>query len=289
MMSDIVGHGKIISFLRNLIASERVPHALLFTGKRGIGKYRVALYTAMMYLCESRTACGECKSCRSVMKGVHEDFMVVEVPEGKKNIPIEDIRGLKEWAYMGASKNGKVAIIDNAHLMSQEAANAFLKTLEEPPIGTLFILITPSPYKLLQTVVSRCLVVRFSPLSVEEIEKICDLIGVKGKKRELCLMGSSLYFSGFEDSTINRAFDIVERFEKGDYSLFVGIDELKDEKLMELVLFLIRYRLNKRLREKVDKRLFDLHRELALIERMFYWSNVNYSSLFEYLLLKVAV
>ena len=289
MREEVVGHSRILDFLERIVKSERMPHALLFSGKRGIGKFKVATLLAMMYLCKTRDACGSCKSCKSIGKGVHEDFKVVFVPDKKKNISIEDIRELKEWTYVGASSGGKVAIIDDAHLMSIEAANAFLKTLEEPPIGTVFVLVTPSPYKLPQTIVSRCLNVRFQPLTKEDIERICEIKGVSGLKRKLCLMSGSMTFLDYEDKTISKAFEIVDRFERGDYNLLAMLDDLKDEALMELVLFMIRYRLNKRLKEERDKKLMDVHKELTYLEKMFYWSNVSYSSLFEYLFLKVVL
>lgn len=287
MRDEIIGHHDVIDFIARLIRSGRLPHALLFSGRKGIGKYKVATYAAMMYLCENKNACGVCLPCRHFRKGVNENFITVAVPEDKKSISIDDIRALREWVFMASGEGkGKVAIIDDAHLMTTEAANAFLKTLEEPPEGNVFILVTPAPYKLLPTIVSRCLHVRFKPLSEDEINCICDRLGIKGKTREIVNMSGSLRYAFIDEEKIRKAEMFVKAIEEKNYSVLLETEDLKDEVLMEIILFMLRYKVNMRLRGG-SKRDIVKHRELVTVERLFYSSNLSYISLYEYLMLKV--
>ncbi len=145
-----------------------MPHALLFSGPRGVGKFSSALLLAAAVLCPARKPDG-CPSCAKVARGVHPDLHLVEA-EGNV-IRIEQVRGLeRELAMKPAETGHRVAIVDDAHLMNQEAANTFLKTLEEPNFGTCIVLVVESKEDLLPTVVSRCREVRFSALGKRDIE-----------------------------------------------------------------------------------------------------------------------
>jgi DNA polymerase-3 subunit delta' len=164
------GHDRIASELRQCLAQGRFPHALLFVGPDGIGKRTFALALAQALLCETAPegaleGCGRCPGCIQVKAGAHPDFMTVERPEERHELPISVIRGLTgDLSLKPARGRRKVAIVDDADALSEEAANAFLKTLEEPPPGSVLILIASSAESQLETVVSRCRVVRFEPL-----------------------------------------------------------------------------------------------------------------------------
>jgi DNA polymerase-3 subunit delta' len=166
---DIYGQDRAIAFLKEIISHSEVPHALVFTGPRSVGKFSTALVFASALLCPAGEPDG-CASCIKVAKGVHPDLHVVEI-EGNV-LRREQVTELeKELNIKPAEAGRKVAVIDEAHLMNNEAANAFLKTLEEPPPETYIVLVTESKESMLPTVASRCHEVRFSSLGKGEIEE----------------------------------------------------------------------------------------------------------------------
>jgi len=154
---DLVGQGSIARVLRNAIEQNRIAHAYLFSGPRGVGKTSTARILSKALNCaEGPTVapCGLCDSCRSVTDGSSVD--VIEI-DGASNNSVEDIRDLREKVkYAPSSGRYKVYIIDEAHMLSQSAFNALLKTLEEPPPHVVFVLATTAPNKIPVTVLSRC-------------------------------------------------------------------------------------------------------------------------------------
>jgi len=164
------GHDENAAALRQSIAEGRLPHALLFVGPEGIGKRLFAKTLAQALLCERSTEtaldpCGVCPSCVQVMAGTHPDVLMIAKPEDKHELPISTIRDLCiDLGLKPMRGTRRVAIVDDADDFSEEAANAFLKTLEEPPFGSVLILLGTSAELQLDTVLSRCRVVRFKPL-----------------------------------------------------------------------------------------------------------------------------
>jgi DNA polymerase-3 subunit delta' len=156
----------------------RLPHALLFVGPAGVGKRTFARKLAQALLCETHTdleleVCGRCPGCVQVAADTHPDFTFVSRPEDKHELPIDVIRALcDEYGLKPARGVHKVAVVDDADDMSAEASNAFLKTLEEPPPGAVLILIGTSAELQLETIVSRCQVVRFDPLSEADVAAV---------------------------------------------------------------------------------------------------------------------
>ena len=150
---------------------ERVPHAYLFTGISGIGKTRTAKAFCMTLNCHAPSGldgCGVCPSCRKILNGNFPDFVTIS-PDGQK-IKIEQIRGLnRSLGYAPLAGGFRVCVMHRAEAMTGEAANSFLKTLEEPPSGNIFVLNATEPQDLLPTIVSRCQRVSFKPLNAEEI------------------------------------------------------------------------------------------------------------------------
>ena len=164
----IIGHRQQIRLLENAIQHQRVAHAYLFEGPDGIGKRLVAQFFARIILCENSSGCGHCNACSQAAAGSHPDLHPVEA-EGN-SIKIEQIRGLQAQLVLRSfSGQGKVCLIDDADLMTREAANALLKTLEEPVAGTFIILISNHPEVLLPTILSRCQRVTFSRLPQQEL------------------------------------------------------------------------------------------------------------------------
>jgi len=165
--ADIVGHERQLASLRLALETGRLHHAYLLTGPEGVGKKTVALALAKAVQCgESKhDFCGRCANCVKIDNRNHPDVRVVSLLPKKNEISIEQVRVLeKELNYRPFSGGKKVAIIDPAPLMNPAAQNALLKTLEEPPAGSLLILIAASAGGLLPTLRSRCLSLSFAPL-----------------------------------------------------------------------------------------------------------------------------
>lgn len=159
----IVGQGGAVTLLQRAIAQDRVPHALLFTGPRGVGRFLTAVTVAKALNCLGGEACDHCPPCRKIEKGIHPDVHVV-TPDGA-TIKIDQVRALfRETTLKPYEGRRTVCIVDQAETMTEQGQNALLKTLEEPPGASVLILIAPQASALLPTVVSRCREVRFHPL-----------------------------------------------------------------------------------------------------------------------------
>ncbi|HED39870.1 MAG TPA: DNA polymerase III subunit delta' [Chromatiales bacterium] len=141
-----------------------LPHALLLSGRRGIGKHHFAVQLAELLLCSENQAepCGRCKGCRLIAAGTHPDLKQIEPPEDKQIIGVDQIRELTHYLSLTALCGGyRVVLIDPADCMNANAANSLLKTLEEPPANTSLLLISDRPSALPATIRSRCQVINF--------------------------------------------------------------------------------------------------------------------------------
>lgn len=161
------GHNRIKTMLANMVRNEKVHHGLLFHGPNGIGKRLTGRELALAMLCEQRTACRECKHCRKFVGGNHPDYREIS-PDGA-SIKVNQIREISENLHFKPFEaRVRVIVIDEAHKMGEEAANAFLKSLEEPPPYVYFILVTSEIGRLLPTIISRCQKIPFQNLSSED-------------------------------------------------------------------------------------------------------------------------
>lgn len=171
-LRDLIGNTRVAQALTRANARDRLPHALLFAGPDGVGKRTFAMELAKAVTCHSPVdgdACGACDSCVRAASGEHPDIRVF-VPDGTLH-KIAQMRELaREAQYRPFDDHRRVMIVDDAHKMRDEAANAILKTLEEPPPTTLIVLVTDQPYALLGTIRSRCQTLRFAPVDAESIE-----------------------------------------------------------------------------------------------------------------------
>nr|MDQ3101744.1 DNA polymerase III subunit gamma/tau [Bacteroidota bacterium] len=177
----VVGQEAVTSTLKNAIKSDHLAHAFLFTGPRGVGKTTCARILARTINCENRTedvvACGECMPCKTFDEG--HSMNIFELDAASNN-SVEDIRSLNLQVQIAPQVGSKkVYIIDEVHMLSSAAFNAFLKTLEEPPSYAIFILATTEKHKILSTILSRCQVFDFRRIQISDISKHLATIAEK--------------------------------------------------------------------------------------------------------------
>jgi len=175
MSFPLIGNEKIKNAVQSAVMSDRMPHAVIIEGETGLGRHTLAAFISRAVLCSGESKpCGECKMCRMAVAGNHPDITTVAPEDKKKNISVGQIRALRQEAFVKPHTGTKrVFIIDKAETMNEQAQNALLKILEEPPGGVVFFLITESAAAMLETVLSRCILFTLSnPSKDEAIEYI---------------------------------------------------------------------------------------------------------------------
>jgi DNA polymerase-3 subunit gamma/tau len=189
--STVVGQAHITTTLKNAIKNNQLAHAFLFCGPRGVGKTTCARILAKTINCENQTkdreACNICNSCISFDAGTS---LNIHELDAASNNSVDDIRTLVEQVrFAPQAGKYKVYIVDEVHMLSSSAFNAFLKTLEEPPPYAIFILATTEKHKILPTILSRCQIFDFKRITnndtVEHLQEICDKEGIKADKAAL--------------------------------------------------------------------------------------------------------
>jgi DNA polymerase-3 subunit gamma/tau len=187
----VVGQGHITTTLKNAIRHQQLAHAFLFCGPRGVGKTTCARILAKTINCENQTkdgeACDKCPSCQSFNDGASMNYFELDAAS---NNSVENIRDLVDQVrFVPQTGRYKVYIIDEVHMLSQAAFNAFLKTLEEPPSYAIFILATTEKHKILPTILSRCQIFDFKRITtndtVHHLEEICEKEEIKAEKAAL--------------------------------------------------------------------------------------------------------
>jgi DNA polymerase III subunit gamma/tau len=178
--STVVGQAHITTTLKNAITNNQLAHAFLFCGPRGVGKTTCARILAKTINCETKTADGEaCNTCNSCVSFDNGSSMNIHELDAASNNSVDDIRSLVEQVrFAPQAGDYKVYIVDEVHMLSASAFNAFLKTLEEPPPYAIFILATTEKHKILPTILSRCQIFDFKRITtndtVTHLKEICD-------------------------------------------------------------------------------------------------------------------
>lgn len=243
---EIAGQGHIVKAIRNSLKENKLSHAYLFNGPRGVGKTTIARLIAKGVNCLtngiSDHPCGVCDNCREITTGISMDMIEIDAAS---NRGIDEIRELKEKInYQPVNGNKKIYIIDEVHMLTKEAFNALLKTLEEPPSHVIFILATTEVDKIPDTVISRCQRYDFLPLNMNDIIEM--LKGVS-EKENITIDEESLKliyrksegsardsFSIFEQVASNFSGEIID-IEKTQTALGVIPEKLLNEFLLIVI------------------------------------------------------
>lgn len=174
-LQEILGHERPIKILRREIENQKVAHSYLFWGNEGIGKKKVAIQFAKVLNClgvdaKNVDACDRCLPCRKIDQQVHPDVSLIE-PEGQ-TLKIDQVRQMqKDLSYRPYEGRYRVLIIEAADRMAPYMSNSLLKTIEEPPLHTIIILLANNPRSMLPTILSRCQILRFDPLPISTVSR----------------------------------------------------------------------------------------------------------------------
>lgn len=260
--SSVVGQESLTRTLKNAVGSGRLAQAYLFTGPRGVGKTSCARIFAKTINCEHPTAdgeaCGECESCRAIDSGT--SFNIIELDAASNN-SVDDIRELTRQVNVAPSRGRyRVFIIDEVHMLSSGAFNAFLKTLEEPPSYVIFILATTEKHKVIPTILSRCQIYDFKRITVndmvEHLKHVAASEGIEAEEQALDVvarkadgamrdalsifdqvsassMGHLTYAAAIENLNVldyDYYFRLIDAFHKGDVAESLMIyKEIRDK------------------------------------------------------------
>lgn len=244
---DVVGHKNIIQYIGNAIMSDTVSHAYILNGERGSGKKMLASLFAMNLQCQNRDqdgeACGQCQSCKQAMSGNQPDIIRV-THEKPTTISVDDIREQvnNDIVIKPYSSKYKVYIIDEADMMSVQAQNALLKTIEEPPAYAVIILLTENAETLLPTIRSRCVMLKLRNIKDQLVKKyLMEQMEIPDYKADVCVafaqgnmgkaiaLATSEYFNEIKEESVH---------------LLRNIDDMQVEELIAAVKKCVAYKLN---------------------------------------------
>lgn len=244
-------HDKLAEGLISNVRRGNPPHAYIFEGESGLGRYETArLFAAALACNDDNAPCGACSSCIGAKSGTNPDIITVEPEEKKKTIGVEKIRDLIADAYVKPFlAKRKVYIFRDAGIVTEAAQNAFLKLLEEPPEYAVFILITNNADLLLQTVRSRCVKIRFQTLSDTQMSEYIDRVSPDNPQKEFLVKYSGgipgnvqkiLADSGFDElrtQTVKKLPQLFSSRRLSAYSICDFVEENKDNAALILSLW----------------------------------------------------
>lgn len=207
---EVIGQKHVVKTLQNAIESNRIAHAFLFTGQRGVGKTSVARILSKALNCHEGPTphpCGKCTSCKEITGGNSMDVLEID---GASNTGVDDVRELRESVkYVPSRSRYKIYIIDEVHMLSNSAFNALLKTLEEPPAHVIFMFATTEPHKIPTTVLSRCQ--RFDLRRIS-LEALVEQLGMITAQEQITISGQGLRWIASEsEGSMRDAQSILDR------------------------------------------------------------------------------
>ena len=229
--NSIIGHERPRSLLASLFEKNRFPHALLFSGPPGVGKYTVAVELVKHLFCETKTACGVCRPCQNVIRNGHPYLHIVR---SETSIGIDELRTVRKEVYESPYEAPlRVILIDGAEQMTHEAANALLKTLEEPPPLNLFFLITAAEKDVPLTIRSRCMHIGFGPIPADEMKShLVKTLHLPERKAELVAslswgsMSSAFFWMDEENFAMRRRLAELVIGKKKGFVAATGVSEI---------------------------------------------------------------
>lgn len=233
VFEEVLGQEHVTRTLQNALKTNRAAHAYLFSGPRGVGKTTVARILAKALNCEqgpTPVPCNRCASCVEITQGISLDVQEID---GASNRGIDDVRELRESIkYLPARSRYKIYIIDEVHMLTQEAFNALLKTLEEPPRHALFIFATTELNKVPLTIYSRCQAFHFRRVSVNtlvgHLKSLCEREGVEAKEGALRLIGKQA------EGSVRDALSLLDQI------LAFSPEQITEERVQEILGFVDR-------------------------------------------------
>ena len=227
---QVIGQGHVAQTLQNAIEGQRVHHAYLFTGSRGVGKTTVARIMAKALNCDTAataTPCDTCDSCVEVRDGRSVDVYEID---GASHTGVDDVRELRESVrYLPARSRQKIYIIDEVHMLSTSAFNALLKTLEEPPAHVVFIFATTEPHKIPATILSRCQRFDFKrvpgPVLADHLARICQQEGIEVERAGLNLIARAA------EGSVRDSLSLLDQL----FAYAAGQQQISTEKVAEVL------------------------------------------------------
>lgn len=248
MIKRPLGQERLTGFFENAVANGSLGHAYIIEGESGSGKRTLARYFAALALCENGSACGECASCAETDAETNPDLTVISA-EGKASVSVDKIRQITSTvSYKPVHGGRRVYILEDASLITPQGQNALLKVIEEPPKGTLFLLLCDRRTQMLRTILSRTQTLKLTPLSKDILKKIVpnatdfELSFCNGNPGKLIKISSDSEFKEFRDGVAEAVARLFAGNDADFYDTLDFFEQCKERKddLFAIMLYILR-------------------------------------------------